>query len=336
MGFKRFFKWIIKAVIACTIAFAMVSGGCLIYYNIPVHYSNSAGATDYKWETLKFYSKCTEGFALGRTDSDGFNNTENVNGRRIDILFTGSSHGEAFNVAQDKNCVSLLNSMFDGEMFTYNIAVSGHTLYHICSNLSKALETYKPSKYVVIECQSLELAENNILAAVDGTLPELESESGGVIGFLQKIPYLRLMYLQISNLRQAEKPAETVSVISETPDEQYRAAVKALVEKAKADCEKYNVTPIIIYHPHFKAEQNGSIKILHNENYVSLFRNICSEVGVRFVEMTSDFVNGYKKDLMYPYGYSNTVLGEGHLNTYGHKLIAERLYKTIEDMEAEK
>ena len=333
---KGLLKWIIKAIIACTIAFAMVSGGCLLYYNLPVHYSNSSGATDYKWEVNKFYSKGTEGFALGKTNNDGFNNIDDYNGQKIDILFMGSSHGEAFNVAQDKNCVSLLNDKFGGAMYTYNIATSGHTICHVVSNINDAVKIYHPTKYLIIECQSLSAKKENLVAAVDGSLPKLESESGGLIGLLQKVPFFRLVYFQLSNLNSEKGDDTNTSIQSDTPDIEYIKAVNDFVAKIKSDCEANNITPIVVYHPHFSVDGDGKITVQAKESYSDLFAEVCNEKGVAYVDMLSDFTNGYRKDKKLPYGFSNTAIGEGHMNEYGHSLLANRIYQTIEDMEAAK
>lgn len=336
MLFKDIVKRIVKIIIACTVAFALVSGGCLLYYNLPVHYSNSSGATDYKWETYKFYSRGTEGFALGKTNNDGFNNKDDYTGQQVDVLFMGSSHGEAFNVSQDKNCVSILNDKFDGTMFVYNIATSGHTICNIVSDLNDAISTYHPTKYVIIECQSVSPKTENLIAAVDGTLPKLESESGGIIGLLQKNPFLRLLYRQISSMNTGDEESTSTKSLPEIPDSEYIEAVSKLVLKIKNDCATNGIKPIIIYHPHFNVDENGEISVTSNESYSALFENVCKENGVVYIDMISDFSDGYRTDRKLPYGFSNTAVGEGHLNEYGHSLIADRLYKTIEDMEAAK
>ena len=333
---KGLLKWIIKAIIACTIAFAMVSGGCLLYYNIPVHYSNSSGATDYKWEAGKFYSKGTEGFALGKINNDGFNNKDDYNGQQIDILFMGSSHGEGFNVAQDKNCVSLLNDKFEGAMYTYNIATSGHAIFDVVSNINNACKAYHPTKYLVVECQSLSTKKENLIAAVEGTLEKNESKSGGLIGFLQKSPFLRLVYFQLSNMSSAQESDANASTMPDTPDAEYIKAVNDFVEKIKNDSETNNVTPIVVYHPHFSIDGDGKITVQAKESYSDLFAKVCNEKGITYIDMLVDFVNGYRNDKKLPYGFSNTAIGEGHLNEYGHSLLADRIYQTIEDMEAAK
>ena len=100
---RRFFLWLGKAALAGLLAFALLCFFCLLYYNVPVHDVNPTGATEYKWEPGRFYSRGTEGFAMGRTNSDGFNNLfDYAPGDPIDILLMGSSHMEGFNVAQGK------------------------------------------------------------------------------------------------------------------------------------------------------------------------------------------------------------------------------------------
>lgn len=335
MKFKNFLFWIIKAIIACILAFAVVTGCCVLYYNIPVHFTNESGATDYKWEESEFYSRGTEGFALGKTDSNGFNNKEAPDGKTINILFTGSSHGEGFNVSQDDVCASRLNDLFGEDKFVYNIATSSHNLPYLCKDLDNALNEYNPTEYVILECQSIELKTDAMVQAVDGTLPLLESESDGIVGILQKVPYLRLIYLQLSNIKASEKTSEATPM-PETPTEEYISDLNLMIKKIKSVSDKHNVSPIIIYHPHFSIDENGEIVMQHNDNYVELFSSVCSENGVTFINMEDDFVKAYTENHKIPYGFSNTAIGEGHLNSYGHQLLANRLYNTIEDMEAAK
>ena len=336
MKFKEIAKWVTKAIIACMIAFAIVSGGCFLYYNVPVHYSNETGATDYKWEKSKFYSRGTEGFALGRTDSDGFNNIKSPDGRRIDILFMGSSHGEAYNVSQKNSCVSVMNELYGGKYYTYNIAVSGHTLAQLCSNLKAALEQYRPSKYVVLECPSVSLKYKSFEGAVNSTLAELESESGGLIGVLQKVPYLRLMYRQLSNLSEDGEQDENTAVKEEKSDADYEKIINQFIAKIKSECDGYGVEPIIVYHPHLQLNSDGTASVTHGEKNISRFDRLCRENGVTFVDMSDTFLEVYEKEHKLPYGFSNTAAGTGHLNSFGHRLLAEKIVSTTEDMEAEK
>ena len=69
---KQILRWTGKALLAGLIALALLCGFCFFYYNVPVHYPNPSGATEYVWESSRFYSRGTEGFAMGRTNNEGF------------------------------------------------------------------------------------------------------------------------------------------------------------------------------------------------------------------------------------------------------------------------
>ena len=222
-------------------------------------------------------------------------------------------------------------------MTAYNIAVSGQTLANLCRNLEGAIKEYKPRKYVILECQSVTPSLENIKAAVDGTLPKIEKESGKLAELLQGIPYLRLLYMQLSNI-QAANETPKANDFPEVPDSEYIAAIKSLIAKVKIVSMTYGVEPIIVYHPHVLLNTDGTIRLEQPERteYVSMFSYGCTENGVKFVDMTDDIFAGYSKDYRLPHGFSNTQAGTGHLNAYGHDLVAKRLYETIKDMEAEK
>ena len=109
---KKFGVWILKAIAGGVIALLALNAFAMLYYNVPVHYTNPDGAPENKWETSTYYSKGTEGFAWGVTNNDGFNNLRDYTpGERIDILLMGSSHMEGFNIAQDENAGALVTLM---------------------------------------------------------------------------------------------------------------------------------------------------------------------------------------------------------------------------------
>ena len=88
---KQVFSWIGKAILAGLAAFALLCAACAFYFNTPVHYTNPDGATEYKYESGRFY-RGTEGFGYGRINNDGFNNARDYSpGDKIDVLLMGSS-----------------------------------------------------------------------------------------------------------------------------------------------------------------------------------------------------------------------------------------------------
>ena len=94
---KNVLVWILKFIGASCLVFIIMTGFCFFYYNPGVHITSKTGASDYVWESGKFYSRGNEGFACGVIDDNGYNNSYPAEGN-IDILLMGSSHMEAFNV----------------------------------------------------------------------------------------------------------------------------------------------------------------------------------------------------------------------------------------------
>ena len=56
-----------------------------------------------------------------------------------------------------------------------------------------------------------------------------------------------------------------------------------------------------------------------------------------FVDTGDAFLKAYENDYSVPYGFSNTTIGNGHLNQTGHRIVAEEFYKAwIEIQDEEK
>ena len=186
---KKVLFWISKALISGIIACLLLTLFSIFYYNVPVHSISLDGATDYSWETNKFYSRGTEGFAWGKTNNEGYiNSFDYEKNMEIDVLIMGSSHMEGYNVAVENTTASQLDLLLENET-VYNIGISGHTFLTCANNFENALQKYTPNKYVVIETNTLSFNENELTNAIEGTTEELSSHSTGIIGALQKNPY---------------------------------------------------------------------------------------------------------------------------------------------------
>ena len=47
--------------------------------------------------------------------------------------------------------------------------------------------------------------------------------------------------------------------------------------------------------------------------------------------MSVPFTESYRRKHVLPYGFLNSRIGTGHLNIYGHRIIADSLEKILED-----
>ncbi|MCR4615572.1 MAG: hypothetical protein K5756_05430 [Clostridiales bacterium] len=333
---KNFFAILCKIMISGLIAFAVLTLICCLYYNLPVHSEDKDGAADYKWKPGMFYSRGTEGFAAGRINNDGFNDPfDYKEGMEISTLVMGSSQMEAFNVGQKESTAAQLGQLMKDKT-VYNIGVSGHNLLTCVCNLEKALEKYRPSDCVVIETGNIRYSVEDLTAALEGTLPEITARAGGILGLLQRNQYLRLLYMQLSNYKDgAADNADT-----DTAPEKTEAADPALngelldklMKKVSAAAAPYGIKVIIVYHPEISIAPDGGFTADTDAEALEVFKKSCAENGVVFSDMTEPFRNAYLRDSTLPYGFTNTSVGKGHLNKYGHAMVAEELYKLISEV----
>lgn len=335
---KKIFAWLMKAAAAGIMALTLLCLFCALYYNVPVHYENATGATEYYWEPNRFYSKGTEGFALGRTNNEGFNNLLDYSeGERIDILLMGSSNMEGFNVAQEDNAAALLNALMDGEKYTYNIGTAGHTLPYCVKHLSAALARYAPEDYVVIEASSsVSYAPEELEAVLEDRLPDIPSHSGGAIELLQKLPYLRLFYTKyIKGMNDGDAVDAGARAAGEADAERYALLLEALMEKVARECEAAEVQPLLVYDPVIRVDTEGNAYAETDEEQFEAMRAACEKNGIVFIDLSEAFLAGYRENYRLPFGFTNTDPSGGHINKWGHRIFAQEVYRVIRETESE-
>lgn len=331
MKAKRALRVIGRVAVSGALAFLALTAFCLLYYNVPSHTENADGSTDFKWEPGVFYSRGTEGFASGRTNNEGFVNTFDYNDdTHIDVLIMGSSQMEGFNVSENETTAARLDEMLGGGT-AYNIGISSHTFSMCCGNLEAALEKYRPS-YVVIETGTCVFSERSLQAVIDGAVKDLDSKAGGLLGLLQRNQYLRLLYSQFTNYR--DKAANAPVDADEMPKGSIindAGLLSLLLKKISDTARAHGSTLVILYHPGTALAQDGSLELTGSEDAASQFAELCPEYGIIFLDMSERFISEYERGYILPYGFANTPVGSGHLNKYGHEMIAEELYKIVSE-----
>lgn len=328
-------KGLLKIIGAGAISLIILSGFTLVYNYSGVHIKNKSGSTDYKWKSHQYTSNCVEGFNCLRFDENGYNNVYSTEGKEYpDILVMGSSYMEATNVKQDRNAVYLLNELLhkDGcDMYAYNIGVSGHTIYHCANNLEDAVKEFQPTSYVIVETNTIDLNTDSMKEVVEGAWEHIPSYDSGILYYLQKIPCIKTMYKQMQNMNNQANVANVRQVNAEEKEteDDFSNALDEFLKKMKDAMPSEQQKLIILYHPTLKIQENGTIKSSTNQEKLELFQKLCSQNGIVFIDMTDTFLEAYEKEYILPKGFSNTAVGEGHLNAYGHKMIAEEIEKTI-------
>lgn len=332
------FVWCLKCFLPAIIALLILSALTMFYYNYGIRKTNPSGATDYVWEN-HFYSVGYEGHAMGFTDSNGLNNAF-PHQDEIDILVMGSSQMEARNVPQKRCTTYLLNTYMkenNVNLYAYNIGVEGHTLYTLVKNLESALNEYKPQSYVILETKITDLDIDKMQAVINGTYERTPAYDSGMVYYLQKIPYLRLIHKQISNYNVSrilvnDLEEQGSSAISN--EENYYDTLDSFISLIDERCKQKGCKPIIFFIPEISVSEEG-IEFDYDYEKLKLFKKSCYDNNIEFVDLSERYLKEYNESFILPYGFNNTRVGNGHLNSFGHQLVAEELYKKIVSMEDE-
>lgn len=326
----RVWKGIGKCVIAGILAFCLVSVFSFFYYNPPVHVPCDDGATDYKREENVFWSRGAEGFCGGRIDGGGYNNSAVP--ETVDVLYMGSSHSEGLYVNTDETYCYLLNELFENTgvpLTGYNLGMSSHAFARNVRNLPYAAEKYHP-RYIVMETQSDKFTREEAEETYEGEAGKLKTYTkNDPLYWVQKNPYVKLLYLQVKNyLSHGEGEDMPVSAPEASESQENRADI--LLEYISAMAKEYDFIPIIYFQPKISLAPDGQ-SICADSRYVEQFAEFCEQYGIRFIDMTEAFERNYQENYIVPTGFSNTAVGYGHINRYGHRIIAEELYPVLKD-----
>ena len=328
---KKIISWLSKVAVSGLIAFVGLTAFCIIYFNVPVHYGTTDGATDYSWEKHKFHSRATEGFACGRTNNEGYSNSiDYTDSQEIDILIMGSSHMEAFNVSLHDSTSARLGELLSNET-VYNIGISGHDFLVCADNMSAAIAKYNPKKYVILETSSLSFTDEQLTAAINETVTDIPSHSGGIIGMLQKNQFLRLCYTQLQNFSRNAKASDNSEKKATTDVVRNLELYDELLAKLSNTISENGAQLIIVYHSNLKLSEDGSAFHSCDTELISNFADLCEKNNILFLNMTNRFIQYYNETHILPHGFGNTSVGSGHLNKHGHKMIAQAVYELIEE-----
>jgi len=337
---KKIILELLKIIGAGITSIIVLSILCFGYYFIPVHIENEMHNTDFVWPKNSIWIKGTEGFSYGRFDAKGYNNKEVID--NPDIIVLGSSHTIGTQVQQEETFSSILADKLKGKYTVYNMGMDDHTLYNNSANLKRNLELYETTpKYVILETYKVRVIDSDVNNIVNDTFPVKKSYSNGLIGKLQRIPFFRLMYFQLTHglaEKLLDKKVDSGITDNTINNEEVKIVEKECYDKLFSyyrDIEKkYNTDIIIIYHPNLIMNEDGSVVGNTNNEDLEYFKYYSNKYKIDFIDMTDDFIDMYYNEYHLPNGFTTGLLGSGHINKYGHERMGIALYKKILEMES--
>ena len=340
---KKMAVILFKCIVSGIISIILLSILSLIYYNPPVAVQQSEMITNFKFKENSNWSYMLEGFGYGVTDEQGYNNAYYTDCTDPDIVFVGSSHLEALQVPQNANCVYLLNEKFDKDTLLYNnfkclnLGVSANAFEVSVSNFPYVLDKYNDAKYIVIETSNVEFSPTMLDEIAQGKFHTPEQEKGLVRKIARSIPYIRLINKKIN-----EASAAKVNVVTTESDRDsenidvYVDKMNAILcDLSKKSAEK-DIKLAILLHQRFSEDADRNIVTENSPEYIDAFKKCCEDNNIKVIDVTQPMIESYRENFDFSYGFPNTAPGEGHLNKTGHRIIAEELYKSINEMEKNK
>ena len=323
----RMLKWCVKACLAGIVSMLLLTMFQAVYSYTGIHVFNPSGSTDYVWEPNQRIATMGEGFAWLKLDKNGYNNVYDC-ADKPDILLMGSSHMEAINVGASENTGFLLNKGLSYS--TYNIGISGHTIYTCVKNLEAAVKEFQPQKYIIIETDRVDLSDNDMQAVLDDEYATIPSYDEGIIYTIQKkFPVIKTLYKKITDWKDAEVLVSDRTDSGMAEVEINSILLNRFMAKVKSAVDDTEIKIIIFYQPKTMIDSEGKYIETSEYDAVNCFAEACKNNDIIFVDMSESFKELYDNENILAHGFSNTAVGVGHLNKYGHKVVADRLIAAI-------
>lgn len=348
---KRTVKTLAAWIADIVISFCFVNLFIFIYFHQPGWISRSEAATGAIWDPGSRYSNAYEGYGAGKVDENGYINQYPIAEENY-ILVMGSSHTQGKEVPVDERYTELVNRKVTAEPkeYIYNIGTDGHYLPDLLKHFSAAVKEFPRANGVILEVFNTD-CDADMLEDCLKQVPYKPDQNGSVIA--EKISGIQKLAMKVKenmpllNLLQQkqfadfkidfsgafgswEQDALPQTGMDELPAkdssgmERYQEILDQIFTEMK---QVYQGKIFILYHPIVKI--SGDQMEVNYEYTYRYFQQVCSKQDIQIIDTGAAFQDYYEKQYDVPYGFSNTSMGEGHLNRTGHRILAEELYDAL-------
>ena len=348
---KNIIYQIVTSFLALLLAFLILNGLCYSIYWHPEKYFLKNLATDGIHKPNTPIVDGLEGYTILHTDSLGYINDKDLDFSGDYMVCFGSSDTLSKNVWFDEQYCTLLENKLKNDginLDVYNAGFENQGLHNIISNFKSASQQFADAKMIVIETSWLP-DKKDLLAAAE----KLESGDEEYVPFNQteydtsissfrrcankisSLPYPRLLYSQITRIRKNPKTTPFVSFMytKDTDDEDkinYDAYPPVLNRAFAALRKNAGDKPVVLlFNPYMKINKDGSMSVSANENIFKLLSKACSDNNIVFAETSQNNISTYENGYKVYRGFQNTSFPNGHINKYGHAVLADKLYEVI-------
>lgn len=173
-------------------------------------------------------------------------------------------------------------------------------------------------------------------AVLNGIYNGVPAYDSGIMYFLQKyIPVAKQAYRQLRAAGVFENAEAPVNATVDYTSDEYRATLDKFLSMAVEPVYKAGSRLIIAVHPNTTLGEDGQLVQQINNEALNVMSECCSEHGITLIDMSESYQKLFCTKHVLPYGFINTQVGVGHMNKYGHRVMAEKILDVISTLEQE-
>lgn len=302
------------------------------------------------WQSNTTLLSSDEGYSHLNLNSYGLNDTEpNLRAHRR-ILALGDSYTAAVHVPQNKNYTALLEHYLQ-DTDILNTGRNGLNPLTFAPMLEEYLPTYPATEVVVFlnhsDLRDIVRYETKVSTNTAGAITHVTHQTFPQSGLRWKIaPIMHHSALATYMLKRAEtalkEPVENLRKIlpsladNLTAERQYREINTAdaaaylpiavyLLNELKALTPKLT----LIYIPSFDYNAVPPQQTQRDQVTEIFFKQAAQQATIPFYSLTDTFREDFTKTGKLPTGFQNSHLGQGHLNEYGHTIVAKAVAEIL-------
>jgi lysophospholipase L1-like esterase len=343
-SFARATCTFILAALVAAVAWEVVSRNFLFYSAEPKAFPD--GSQYYTGRSVRW----KEGYSRLEFDKDGYRKPVPKGQHAHKVLCIGDSFTQGAQVGDDdvyvRQSEELLKKVGVDAAF-YNAGGAGLSPTAYIGLGPHYSDTLHPDT-VVVQVNEPDFREDRrdmtrVYAVKDDgtnfTLVKNKANASGVFGpkALRKIPgAVSIMHLanksslfqtMLANTTKGD-PVDRKKKKKSADKNQEDAIVRRYVPWAVTELKKAYPNLVIVFIPgmdYFKPNDKADVA-------EAIMPEVCREQRVPLVSMRSVYLDYFHQTGVLPHGFPNTTPGTGHINAIGHRLLAEQLSKTLEEL----
>ncbi len=354
MKWSFILRKIAKLLTPCALAFLCINILCFGYNRDAEWLERAGGATSGIYVPFHYIVKSDEGLAITTVDQNGYLNPS-ANLAEKYIICYGNSQTNGVNVGYGNRYADRLNDFLtdyeDDIRRVYVVAKGGNSVADLIKGFKALTIEFPNSEAIVLQMYEMDSPDEMISAYEEQVLYKDEysaeclkktrSGNNKIIGAIKEwLPAVAyLANVQIPLLFKADEnpffqagniivdlEKENSPNITYLSDDEEKKVVDKYCEVLEGLNKEYDGRIIFLYEPYVQIDKNGEMSIVYDP-YYTMFDQACSLTGTTLCNVGQDFINAYCQDYTVAYGFWNTSIGTGHLNSNGHRIIAIRLYE---------